>query len=174
MYNCNNPVKSLRTCANDGECSSCMIFPESNHLAYCESALMNKAADAFEELIAEKEKLENSGKLLIATFEQAKAELQKYKHAAFMIGEICVDESKRHISPEDAIKKIREQIYYGGHPCELPPHGDLIDLSAKVDCQYYDEMYEEWSVRTVTVEDVLRGCLEKMPPVVIPASEGAK
>ena len=68
---------------------------------------------------------------------------------------------------------------YAGKPdwCpakELPPHGDLIDLSAKVDCQYYDEMYEEWSIRTVTVEDVLRGCLEKMPPVIVPASRQAE
>ena len=54
---------------------------------------------------------------------------------------------------------------------ELPEHGDLIDLDAVVNCQYYDDMYEEWSIRTVTVRDVLYGCLEAMPPVVIPSNK---
>lgn len=35
-------------------------------------------------------------------------EVAKYHHAAFIIGETCVEESKKHITPEDAIQKIRE------------------------------------------------------------------
>ena len=54
----------------------------------------------------------------------------------------------------------------------VPPHGDLIDLSAKVNAQYYDDAYEEWSIKTVTVEDVLYGICEEMPPTIIYAEEG--
>ena len=74
--------------------------------------LLLDAADAIEELLEEKSKLENSGKLLVAAFDRLKEKVQKYRHAAFVISETCVDESKSHISPEDAIKKIREHIYY--------------------------------------------------------------
>ena len=73
------------------------------------------------------------------------------------------------------LKKLRFNKDYRERPescplVELPEHGELVDLDAVVDCQYYDDMYEEWSIRTVTVRDVLYGCLEAMPPVVIPAS----
>ena len=52
----------------------------------------------------------------------------------------------------------------------VPDHGDLIDLNAPFEAQYYDEMTEEWTEKTVTVEDVLYGCMvSDMPPVVIPA-----
>lgn len=54
---------------------------------------------------------------------------------------------------------------------ELQPHGDLIDLSAKVSYKYYDTYNLEWSVRTVTVRDVLCKFLEEMPPVIIPANK---
>ena len=54
----------------------------------------------------------------------------------------------------------------------VPPHGDLIDLSAKVNAQYYDDADEEWSIKTVTVEDILYGICEEMPPTIIPAEEG--
>ena len=50
---------------------------------------------------------------------------------------------------------------------KLPPHGDLIDLDARVDAQFYDEMYEEWSIRTVTIRDLLNSIVEEMPPVII-------
>lgn len=52
----------------------------------------------------------------------------------------------------------------------VPPHGDLIDLKAPFDALYYDEMTEEWSEKTVAVDDVLYGCMvSSMPPVIIPA-----
>ena len=40
------------------------------------------------------------------------SEVEKYRHAAFVIGETCVDASKQHITPEAALQKIRENIYY--------------------------------------------------------------
>ena len=54
----------------------------------------------------------------------------------------------------------------------VPPHGDLVDLKAPFKAQYYDEMTEEWLEKTVTVEDVLYGCMvDEMPPTIIPAEE---
>ena len=41
-----------------------------------------------------------------------KDELSKYRHSMFIISETCVAESKRHISSEDAIEKIRKNIYW--------------------------------------------------------------
>lgn len=52
---------------------------------------------------------------------------------------------------------------------EVPPHGRLIDLDGTALAQYYDEEHEEWSMETVTVEDILWGVCENMPPIVIPA-----
>ena len=37
--------------------------------------------------------------------------LQKYKYGMFMIGEICVNASKKEISSEDALEGIRDYIF---------------------------------------------------------------
>lgn len=47
-----------------------------------------------------------------STIKELKYELSNYRHAMCMIAEICVDESKRHILPEDAIERIRKNIYW--------------------------------------------------------------
>lgn len=44
--------------------------------------------------------------------ENLKAEIEKYRHAAFVICEVCVDASKQHITPEAALDKIQRNIYY--------------------------------------------------------------
>ncbi len=54
---------------------------------------------------------------------------------------------------------------------EVPPHGRLIDLDGTALAQYYDEEHEEWSMETVTVEDILWGVCENMPPIVIPGDK---
>lgn len=54
---------------------------------------------------------------------------------------------------------------------EVPLHGRLIDLDGTALAQYYDEEHEEWSMKTVTVEDILWGVCENMPPIVIPADK---
>ena len=46
-------------------------------------------------------------------FDHEMAELEKYRHAAFIISETCVEASKQHITPEAALQKIRENIYLG-------------------------------------------------------------
>ena len=37
--------------------------------------------------------------------------IEQYYHSQFLISEVCVDESKQHISSERAIKKIRNLLY---------------------------------------------------------------
>ena len=37
--------------------------------------------------------------------------IEQYYHSQFLIGEVCVEESKQHISSERAIKKIRNCLY---------------------------------------------------------------
>lgn len=57
---------------------------------------------------------------------------------------------------------------------EIPPHGDLIDLKAPFEAQYYDEMTEEWIEQIVTVEEALYGCMvDKMPPIIL-KTEGSE
>ena len=48
----------------------------------------------------------------VADYEMA--ELEKYRHAAFIISETCVEASKGHITNNAALQIIRSQIYYGG------------------------------------------------------------
>lgn len=48
-----------------------------------------------------------------------KEELKKYRHSMCMISETCVNESKCYISAEEAIKKIRQNIYYSSLINEL-------------------------------------------------------
>lgn len=47
--------------------------------------------------------------------EELLSEIERYRHAAFVIGETCVDASKQHITPEAALQKIRKNIYYTRH-----------------------------------------------------------
>ena len=42
------------------------------------------------------------------------SEVEKYRHAAFMISEACVEASKGHITNNTALRIIRSKIYYGG------------------------------------------------------------
>ena len=43
---------------------------------------------------------------------QALEEIEQYRHSMFVIGETCVDESKGHITSENAVQKIRSNIFY--------------------------------------------------------------
>jgi len=84
----NDLVEILRNCAsNPAPCNECPMHDDDA----CTDDLLCQAADAVEELLQE---------------------IEKYRHAAFVIGETCVDASKQHITPEAALQKIREIIYY--------------------------------------------------------------
>ena len=37
--------------------------------------------------------------------------IEQYYHSQFLISEVCVDESKCHISSENAVQKIRNYLY---------------------------------------------------------------
>ena len=52
----------------------------------------------------------------------------------------------------------------------VPDHGRLIDTSAKVQTQLYDDQIEEWIDADMTVEEYLGYCFNEVP-TIIPASE---
>ena len=60
--------------------------------------------------------------------------IKPYYHAIFIISETLVEESKMHISPEDAIRKIRNEL------CKLPSN-----LNSRMGIE---KMLEEISVST--------------------------
>lgn len=81
-----------------------------------------------------------------------------------------VGSGEAYVEYYDCRPHIEEEIEYKAIP--VPDHGDLIDLSAKIVAQYYDEMTEDWLEKEVTVEDVIYGCIvDEMPPTIIPADK---
>ena len=65
-----------------------------------------------------------------------------------------------------------DKIHNASKPVDCPlieisePHGRLIDASYKVDMPFYDDEYEEYSVRTVTVEELLMMADNGVPTVI--------
>lgn len=53
--------------------------------------------------------------------------IEQYYHSQFLISEICVDESKQHISSEKAVDKIRKYLY------DMPSAYNVIDFKAHID-----------------------------------------
>ena len=53
----------------------------------------------------------------------------------------------------------------------VPPHGRLIDADETIEVQMFDEMYEEWTLKTMSVADYLAFAAD-MPPTIIEAEEG--
>ena len=53
--------------------------------------------------------------------------IEQYYHSQFLIGEVCVDESKCHISSENAIKKIRDYLY------DMPNTYNVDNFKAQID-----------------------------------------
>ena len=51
----------------------------------------------------------------------------QYYHSQFLISETCVEESKRHISSEKAIKKIRDYLY------DMPNTYNVDNFKAQID-----------------------------------------
>lgn len=90
-------VKRLRDCSNphcEECCEKCPYRNGYNGDHYCMDGLVDEAADAIDALLCE---------------------IEKYRHAAFLIGETCVEVDKQHITPDAALQKIRENIYYTRH-----------------------------------------------------------
>ena len=53
--------------------------------------------------------------------------IEQYYHSQFLIGEVCVDESKQHISSEKAINKIRSCLY------DMPSTYNVDNFKALID-----------------------------------------
>ena len=52
---------------------------------------------------------------------------EQYYHSQFLIGEACVEESKQHISSEQAIQEIREYLY------DMPSTYNVDNFKAQID-----------------------------------------
>ena len=53
--------------------------------------------------------------------------IEQFYHSQFLIGEVCVEESKQHISSEKAIKKIHSYLY------NMPKTYNVADFKAIID-----------------------------------------
>ena len=53
--------------------------------------------------------------------------IEQFYHSQFLIGEACVDESKQHISSENAVQKIRSYLY------DMPKTYNVTDFKAIID-----------------------------------------
>ena len=53
--------------------------------------------------------------------------IEQYYYSHFLIGEVCVEESKQHISSERAIKKIRNCLY------NMPNTYNVDNFKAQID-----------------------------------------
>jgi len=86
-----------------------------------------------------------------------------FRHTTYMLG--------RHVCLARGMSEIEVDINSGVDArCPLievsEPHGRLIDASYKVDMPFYDDEYEEYSVRTVTVEKLLMMADNGVPTVI--------
>ena len=64
--------------------------------------------------------------------------IEQFYHSQFLISEVCVDESKRHISSEKAIKKIRSYLY------NMPNTYNVDNLKAQIDMGMGKIMVDEY------------------------------
>ena len=53
--------------------------------------------------------------------------IEQFYHSQFLIGEVCVEESKQHISSEMAIEKIRKYLY------DMPSTYNMDNFKAQID-----------------------------------------
>ena len=64
--------------------------------------------------------------------------IEQYYYSQFLISEICVDESKQHISSENAIKKIRDYLY------DMPDTYNVDNFKAQIDMKMGKITVEEY------------------------------
>ena len=53
--------------------------------------------------------------------------IEQFYHSQFLISEVCVEESKYHISSENAVQKIRSYL------CNMPKTYNVTDFKALID-----------------------------------------
>lgn len=64
--------------------------------------------------------------------------IEQFFNSRIRIGKICVSESKQHISSEDAVEKIRENLY------SMPGAFDVETFKAQIDFQMNKISVEEY------------------------------
>lgn len=64
--------------------------------------------------------------------------VEQYRHCGFMIGEICVEESKMHTDSASAVKEIRQRL------SEIPEISQCENLGASIDFQMGKITLEEF------------------------------
>lgn len=64
--------------------------------------------------------------------------IEQFYHSQFLIGEICVDESKQHISSEKAVKEIRSYLY------DIPSTYNVDIFKAQIDLKMGKITVEEY------------------------------
>ena len=64
--------------------------------------------------------------------------IEQYYHSQFLISEVCVEESKCHISSENSIQKIRSYLY------NLPKTYNETDFKALIDMKMGKITVEEY------------------------------
>lgn len=64
--------------------------------------------------------------------------IEQFYYSQFLISEICVDESKQHISSERAIEKIRSYLY------DMPSTYNVDNFKAQIDMKMGKITVEEY------------------------------
>ena len=64
--------------------------------------------------------------------------IEQFYHSQFLISEVCVDESKCHISSENAIQKIRNDLY------DMPNTYNVDNFKAQIDMKMGKITVEEY------------------------------
>ena len=64
--------------------------------------------------------------------------IEQYYHSQFLISEVCVEESKQHISSEQAIQEIRKYLY------DMPDTYNVDNFKALIDMKMGKITIEEY------------------------------
>ena len=72
--------------------------------------------------------------------------IEQYYHSQFLIGEVCVEESKQHISSENAVQKIRSYLY------NMPNTYNVDNFKAQIDLKMGKITVDEYR-KTLGLED---------------------
>ena len=72
--------------------------------------------------------------------------IEQYYHSQLLIGEVCVEESKQHISSENAVQKIRSYLY------NMPNTYNVDNFKAQIDLKMGKITVDEYR-KTLGLED---------------------
>ena len=64
--------------------------------------------------------------------------IEQYYYSQFLIGEVCIEESKQHISSEKAVKEIRSCLY------DMPSTYNVDNFKAHIDLKMGKITIEEY------------------------------